>query len=97
MYYTVGIMYCEERHGIFSHLPFSSPVTTDKAQAEKTFDYWLRAYTESWRGNKLIYDNPRDRDCFCSIREAMIECNEAAYLHGYYCLELLAYNHNPHE
>ena len=97
MYYTIGLLYCEDEHGIYSHIPFSSKVTTDEKEAQELFDYELRAYTNNWRGNELLYDKPLERGSFCSIRHALVKCNEAAYVHGYYLLELLAYHHNPHE
>lgn len=97
MYYTIGLLYSEERNGIYSHLPFSSKVTTDEKEAQELFDYELRAYTGNWRGNELLYDRHKELDCFCTIREAVVKCNEPAYRHGYYNLCLLAYNFNPHE
>lgn len=97
MYYTIGLLFCEERNGIFEHIPFSSKVTTNEKEAQELFDYYLRAYTDNWRGNELLYDTPKKLDCFCTIRETMIKCNEPAYKHGYYSLDLMAYNHNPHE
>lgn len=97
MYYTIGLMYCEYKNGIYSHIPFSSKVTTSEKEAQELFDYELKAYTDNWRGNKLLKDEKLERGSFCTIRQALVECNEAAYVHGYYLLELLAYSFNPHE
>lgn len=97
MYYTIGLLFSEERNGIFSHLPFSSPVTRDEKEAQSLFDYYIRTYTDNWRGNELIYDKPCERDYQCMIREAMVKCNEAAHMHGYYVIELNVYSFNPHK
>lgn len=97
MYYTIEILFSEERNGIFYHLPFPSRVTNNVEEAQDLFDYYLRSYTYNWRGNVIIYDKPCELDFNCRIREAMIKCNEAAYLKGYYSIELAAYHHNPHE
>ena len=97
MYYTIGLMYSEYKNGIFSHIPFSSKVTTSEKEAQELFEYELRAYTGNWRGNKLLEDKCFERDSMCAIREAVVECNEAAYVHGYYLLQLLAFSFNPHE
>lgn len=97
MYYTVGLLFCEDKCGIYSHLPFSSPVMTSKKEAQDLFDYQLRAYTDNWRGNELIYDKTLDPACTIDIRQALVKCNEAAYMHGYYLLVLSEWHHNPHE
>lgn len=97
MYYTVSLLFSKERNGIFEHVPFSSRVTRDEAEAQDLFDYYLSAYTDNWRGNVLIYDNVCELDYQCRIREAMVECREAAYLHGFYVIELNVYSFNPHE
>ena len=97
MYYNVSLLFCEEEHGIYSHLPFASPIVKTEKEAQELFDYELKAYTNNWRGNELIYDKPVDRNCFRNIREALVKCNEAAYVHGYYLLVLNEWSYNPHE
>lgn len=94
MYYRIGLLYCEREHGIYSHIPFASPATTDLNEAQKTFDFLLKQWTNNWRGNKLIREHTREKDFACYIREALVECNEAAYIHGYYLLQLQAFNYN---
>ena len=95
MYYNVSVLFCEEEHGIYSHLPFASPVTTSKLKAQTLFNHQLRVYTGGWRKsvNELIYD--KNVSGYTSIRQALVKCNEAAYLHGYYLLVLNEWNHNP--
>lgn len=97
MYYNVSVLFCEYQNGIFSHLPFASPVVKTEKEAQELFDYELKAYTSNWRGNELIYDKPIDGNSFSNIRQALIKCNEAAYVHGYYLLVLNEWSFNPHE
>jgi len=97
MYYNVSVLFCEDEHGIYKHLPFASPVVKSEAEAQKLFDYELKAYTNNWRGNELLYDKPIDRTSFSNIRQALVKCNEAAYVHGYYLLVLNEWSMNPHE
>lgn len=97
MYYNVSVLFCEDEHGIYHHLPFASPVVKTREEAQKLFDYELKAYTNNWRGNELLYDREVDRRYFSNIREALVKCNEAAYVKGYYLLVLNMWNHNPHE
>lgn len=94
-YYCIGYLYSKERNGIFSHLPVASQVTTDIETAKKWFENAVRVHTDSWRGNKLLYIKDRKLDYMCLIKEAMFECNEAAYQKGYYSIELQCYSHNP--
>ena len=95
MYYNVSLLFCEEQNGIYSHLPFASPVVSSREKAEKLFEYELKAYTNNWRGNELIYD--KKISGYNAVRQALVKCNEAAYMHGYYLLVLNEWNHNPHE
>lgn len=95
MYYNVSVLYCEEQCGIFSHLPFASPVTKSKLKAQTLFNHQLRVYTNNWRGNELIYD--KKISGYNAVRQALVKCNEAAYMHGYYLLVLNEWSHNPHE
>lgn len=97
MYYTIGLLYSSEKNGIYNHIPFSSKVTTDENEAKELFDYYMKAYTGNWRGNNLIYDREMKLDYNCTIRSALVECKEPAYMNGFYLIEIHAYNHNPHE
>ena len=97
MFYNVSLCFCEEEHGIYTHLPFASPVTTDKKEAQKLFEYELHEYTKSWRSNELIYDKEKPADLFPSIRQALMKVNESAHLHGYYLLELNEWMSNPQD
>ena len=95
MYYNVSVLFCEEKCGIFSHLPFASPVTKSKAEAEILFNRQLQVYTNGWRKgvNELIYDNLTPG--YTAIRQALVKCGEAAYMNGYYLLVLNEWHHNP--
>lgn len=94
-YYCIGYLYSETRNGIFHHLPVSSQVTNDLETAKKWFEDAVRVHTDSWRGNKLLYVKDRKLDYMCMIKEALFECNEAAYQKGFYSIELQCYTHNP--
>lgn len=97
MYYNVSVLFCEDQTGIYSHLPFASPVTKSKLKAQTLFNHQLRVYTGGWRSgvNELIYD--KDTPGFSSVRQALVKCNEAGYKHGYYLLVLNEWHHNPQE
>lgn len=97
MYYNVSVLYCEEQCGIFSHLPFASPVTKSKLKAQTLFNHQLRVYTNGWRKdvNELVYD--KNIHGYTAIRQALVKVNEAGYMHGYYLLVLNEWSHNPHE
>lgn len=96
MYYNVSVLFCEYENGIYSHLPFASPLTTSKDDAVKLFEHQLNQYAGGWRKsvNKLIYDKPIDTTSSSSIRQALVKVNEAAYVEGYYLLVLNEWNYN---
>ena len=101
-YYCIDYLYLTEKTNcgvspMFMHLPVTSQTTTDKSLALKWFDDAVKAACKSWNGNKLVYTKDIELDYRCKIKEAKFECNEAAYLHGEYIIELCCYTHNPCE
>lgn len=97
MYYNVSVLFCEYENGIYSHLPFASPVTKSKLKAQTLFNHQLRVYTNGWRKgvNELVYDKLTPG--YTSTRQALVKVNEAGYMHGYYLLVLNEWHHNPQE
>ena len=97
MYYNVSVLFSENKIGVFSHLPFASPVTKSKAEAEILFNKQLAVYTNGWRKdvNELVYDELTPG--YTSTRQALVKVNEAGYMHGYYLLVLNEWHHNPQE
>lgn len=97
MYYNVSVLFSENKIGVFSHLPFASPVTKSKAEAEILFNKQLDVYTNGWRKgvNELVYDKLTPGNT--STRQALVKVNEAGYMHGYYLLVLNEWHHNPQE
>ena len=95
MYYNVSVLFSEDKIGVFSHLPFASPVTKSKAEAEILFNKQLDVYTNGWRKgvNELVYDKVLAGHT--GIRQALVKVDEAAYLKGYYLLVLNEWNINP--
>lgn len=96
-YYCISYLYSEEKNGIYQHLPVTSQVTNDFATAEKWFQDAVNVRTKSWRPDKLIWVKDRELDYMCYLKQALFECNEAAYMKGYYLIELSCYTHNPCE
>lgn len=101
-YYCLSYLYESENTDcgfspMFMHLPVTNRYTNHKKTALKWFDDAVKCAVKSWNGNKLINvrDIPLDYDC--TIKQALFECNEAAYLKGRYLIELRCYTHNPCE
>lgn len=94
-YYCIEYLYSEEKHGVYSHLPATSQVTTDKAVADRWYEDAKRAHLESWRGNELVFEKERKLDYMCYLRELCYKCNEAGYRKGFYLMQLACYSHNP--
>lgn len=94
-YYCIGYLFSEEKNGLYHHLPVSSQVTNDFETAKEWFENAVRVHTDSWRGNKLLEIKDRKLDYMCYLKQAVFECNEAAYMKGFYVIELQCYTHNP--
>ena len=95
MFYCIRYRYAQERLGIFSNLPVTSEVTTDKNTAETWFDNAVRVHTLPWKGNKLEFVRERKPDYMCCIKEAMFRCCEPGQKQGWYIIELGCYTSNP--
>lgn len=96
MYYNVSVLFSENKIGVFSHLPFASPITTSKEEAEKLYEHLLNQYAGGWRKscNELLYDKRLDSTTTSGIRQALVKVGEAAYVHGYYLLVLNKWSYN---
>lgn len=95
MYYCIEYLYCEEKNGIYSHLPVTSQVTRDLQVAQEWYETAKKVHLDSWRGNKLISEQDRKLDYMCYIKSALFECSEAGYQKGFYEILLSCYSHNP--
>ena len=96
-YYCLTYLYSEEKCGVYEHLPVTSQVTRDKEEALRWFDEALKSHLSSWRGNELVKVEDCELDYMCRIKKAVFHCGEAAYMKGYYMIELSCYTHNPCE
>lgn len=93
-YYRIGYCYKNEE-GFYIHLPIAGEVTTDREVAEKWFANTLRQYTERHWCFKVSEVTEREYDYACYVKQAHVICEEPAYMHGEYLVELQCYQHNP--
>ena len=93
-YYCINYMF-EAEKGIYTHLPVTSESTTDLATAEKWFENAVRQFSEKSWARSVVSVEDREYDYWCSIKRAIVICDEAAYMHGKYMIELMCYQHNP--
>jgi hypothetical protein len=94
MYYCISYLYSQEANGIYTHLPVTSEVTTDLEVAKK----WFNNIVEQKKNHfayKLLDVRERELDYMCYLKEARFFCDEAAYLKGYYLVNLSCYTFNP--
>lgn len=77
---------------LFMHLPCTYEVTTDREVAETWFNNAVKMCSRTWLGYKLLRVD--DSDTMFSIKRAVFECNEPAYLKGTYMIELQKFPHN---
>ncbi len=101
-YYCINYLYSTENTNcgispLFMNLPVTHDVTNDKETALKWFDQAVKSACKSWNGNKLVSVKDRKLDYMCTIKVAHFICNEPAYMHGEYLIELRCYTHNPLE
>ena len=93
-YYRIGYCY-KNNDGIYEHLPVMGEVTTDRDVAEKWFDNAVRQYAQRDDCYKVSEVRERELDYACYIKQVHIVCDEPAYMHGEYLVELQCYQHNP--
>lgn len=82
---------------LYMHLPVTNRYTNDKEEALKWFDDAVKCAVKVWNGNELVYVRDEKYDYRCMIKSAKFICNEPAYMHGNYLIELRCYQHNPCE
>lgn len=94
MYFQITYCMRNEDTRIFSHLPVTHMVTTDRKEAEKWFDAAVKKAQKS-HFNKLISVEDKKPNCMCSLKEAQFECGEPGYVKGRFLIYLTCYSHNP--